>query len=92
MILCKIAVGRLRAWGKILRQKHIIPVREINKAIGAKRDRVASMPNGAAGFFEERHLIKLIIPSRVSEPIKALRIVGIGVEAVVRPKQPAAFV
>ena len=92
LILCIIAVGRLRARGKILGQEHIVPVRKIDETVGAKRDRVASMTDCATGFFEECHLIELIIPGRISEPIKALRIVGVRVEAVVRPKQSAALV
>ena len=40
-------------------------MRKIDETVGAKRDRVASMTDCAAGFLR-CHLIELIIPGRIS--------------------------
>jgi hypothetical protein len=50
------------------------------------------VPDSAAGFAQERHLVELIVAGCVAKPVKALRVVGVGVQAAVRPEKPAALV
>ena len=50
------------------------------------------MADSTTGFAQQRHLVKLVIASRIAQSIKALRVVGVGVQAAVRPEQPTALV
>ena len=65
---------------------------EVDETVRTKRDGVAAVADSAAGFAQQRHLVELVIASRVAQSIKALRVVGIGVQAAVRPEQPTALV
>ena len=51
-----------------------------------------TVPDSAAGFAQERHLVELIVAGCVAKPVKALRVVGVGVQTAVRPEEPAALV
>ena len=65
---------------------------EVDETVRTKRDRIATVTDSTTGFAQKRHLVELIVASRVAQSIKALRVVGVGVQAAVRPEQPTALV
>ena len=67
-------------------------MRKVDETVRTESDGVAAVPYSAAGFTQERHLVELIVTGCVTKPVKALRVVGVGVQAAVRPEKPAALV
>ena len=92
LVALETAIRRHRPGCEILRQANIVSVREVDQPVRAESDGVAAVPDSAAGFAQQRHLVELIVAGCVAKPVKALRVVGVGVQAAVRPEKPAALV
>ena len=92
LVASVVAIGGCRCRLKTLPQQDVVAVREVDETVRAESDGVAAVPDSAAGFAQERHLVELIVAGCVAKPVKALRVVGVGVQAAVRPEKPAALV